>query len=80
MEATVGENIRRIRKERKLTQVALAKAMYDDIRRQAYISAVERGEYVPELENLVKFAEALSCSVADIQPLVTFTPAQERAS
>lgn len=72
MDETTGENIRRIRRERGLTQIALAEAMYGDSRRQAYISAIERGEYEPELETLVKFAEALNCSVADIQPLVSF--------
>ncbi|WP_373290730.1 helix-turn-helix domain-containing protein [Deinococcus seoulensis] len=46
--------------------------MFGDSRRQAYISAVERGEYEPALETLVKFAEALSCAISDIQPLVSF--------
>lgn len=73
MDAQVGRNIRRLRKERGITQNALAQTMFGDARRQAYISAVERGEYEPELDTLVKFAEALSCAVSDIQPLVSFS-------
>nr|WP_191299476.1 helix-turn-helix transcriptional regulator [Deinococcus indicus] len=72
MDAHVGKNIRRLRKERGITQISLAETMFGDSRRQAYISAVERGEYEPALETLVKFAEALSCAVSDIQPLVSF--------
>lgn len=80
MDGAVGENIRRIRRERKVTQIVLAERMYGDSRRQAYISAVERGEYIPELDTLIRFAQALSCSVADIQPLVSYDHSKEKVS
>lgn len=72
---TVGANIRRIRKERGMTQIQLAERMFQDRRRQSYISSVERGSYVPDLPNLMLFADALLCAVSDIQPLVSYIPA-----
>jgi transcriptional regulator with XRE-family HTH domain len=59
------EEIRRIRKERGLTQRGLAAASGVD---QATISQVESGKHRPNLETLDKLAEALSVGVAEFFP------------
>jgi DNA-binding XRE family transcriptional regulator len=75
----VGQNIRRHRKACGLSQEELAKEMFQDARRQTYVSAVERGVYTPDLPNLVLFATALRCTLSDIQPLICCMPAREIA-
>lgn len=69
--ATTGENIKRLRKERGLTQVGLAQALGWPAERQSHISAWERGAIEPGLDSLIELALALNCSVADIQHAVT---------
>lgn len=60
---SVGDNIQRLRKERKLTQASLAKkANISEISIRKY----ESGDRAPKIETLIKIAEALDCEVSDI--------------
>ena len=56
-------NVRKLRKERKLTQKQLAELV--DVSESA-ICNIENGKRSPKFETLLKLAEALDCSVADI--------------
>ena len=59
-----GETLRRLRKERDLTQVALAKQIGVS---NVYISALERGEKpAPRLEIVVSLAAALSIDESEL--------------
>lgn len=62
-EATVGANIRRLRKAKGLTQEQLAHEAEIAMR---YIAGVERGEENPSLKYLVKIAEALDAEPAEL--------------
>ena len=66
--ANVGEAVRRERERLGLSQVELAVRMGFPRERQSYVSGVERGIYIPNTLNLLKFAEALA---VDIQQLVS---------
>lgn len=57
---TIARNIARIRKEKGITQEALA---YQAGLNRAYIGYIERGERKPTIETLEKIAKALKCSV-----------------
>lgn len=54
------ENIKRFRKEQKLTQDAVAEACGVD---RATISKWETGEFAPRVEKLPKLAAILNCSL-----------------
>ena len=62
-EKIVGRNIRRLRKERGLTQEQLADQAGMAMR---YLSGVERGEENPTLRFLAKLADALGVPLADL--------------
>ena len=68
-----GDAMRRMRKERGLSQEALAEAanLTDD-----YIGFIERGENVPTLTVILKVSIALDCTPAEL--LADFTPAALR--
>ena len=59
----VGENIARIRKERKLTQQELANKLFVTV--QA-VSGWERGQFLPSVDNLVDLSKVLECNLTDI--------------
>lgn len=60
---SIGENIRRIRKERGLTQEELAKKVYVGA---PMICMIERGTKAPSLQLGKELAEALGVSVDDL--------------
>jgi transcriptional regulator with XRE-family HTH domain len=55
-----GKNLRRLRRERGLTQQQLAKLSGSHVN---YIGGLERGERNPTLTKLVALAEGLGCSL-----------------
>lgn len=58
-----GRNVRRLRKEKGLSQEDLA---YRAHLHRTYVGGVERGERNISLENIVAISAALGCSVADL--------------
>ena len=56
-EKVVGENVRRLRKERGLTQEQLALSADLDLR---YLGGIERGEHNPTVSVLGRFADVLN--------------------
>lgn len=60
---TIAKNIARIRKEKGITQEALA---YQAGLNRAYIGYIERGERKPTLETIEKIAQALKVRVKEI--------------
>lgn len=58
----VGEKVRKIRNEKKLSLRQLA-TMTD--MNHAYLSRIENGKVQPSVESLTKIAKALGCDVAD---------------
>lgn len=64
---TFGENLRRIRENRKpkkMTLKELADAL--GIAEPSNLSTLENGDRLPEPETIVRYAEALGCSPADL--------------
>jgi transcriptional regulator with XRE-family HTH domain len=68
-----GDAMRRMRKERGLSQEALAEAA---TLTADYIGFIERGENVPTLTVILKVSIALNCTPAEL--LADFTPAALR--
>ncbi|PCJ99467.1 MAG: transcriptional regulator [Zetaproteobacteria bacterium] len=60
---TVGKNLARIRKEKGLSQEALA---FECDLHRTYISGIERGIRNPSIVNLDKIAKALKVSVKEL--------------
>ena len=60
--ATVGERLRRMRKERKLTQSDLARQIGIQ---QSDLSRMEKGEYRVSLDNLFKLLSVFGMSIAE---------------
>lgn len=60
---SLGDNIKRLREERKLTQERLAEKL--DVSFQA-ISSWERGEYNPETDKIIKLAEVFDVSISNL--------------
>ena len=60
---SIGENIRRIRKERGMTQEELAKKVYVA---GSMICMIERGTKVPSMPTGKAIAEALGVSMEDL--------------
>lgn len=63
IEQVVGENVRRIRLERGISQEALA---YDAEVDRSYLGSLERGEKNPTVRLLARIAEVLECGVSDL--------------
>jgi transcriptional regulator with XRE-family HTH domain len=61
--AAFGEAVRALRKQRELSQEALAFACELD---RTYVSGIERGERNPSLTNILKIARALSTRPAEL--------------
>jgi transcriptional regulator with XRE-family HTH domain len=61
-EQIVGHNIRRLRKERDLTQEKLALDAKMDLR---YLGGIERGEHNPTVEMMGRLAEVLGVHPRD---------------
>lgn len=53
------------------TQVEVAREAFDDERRQSYVSTLERGEALPDVQTLLKLGKALSFSLSDIEDAVS---------
>ena len=64
----IGERIKRIRKERKLTQETIVEEM-EKYMNPNTISAIERGTVDPKISTLNKIAKVLKVQLADIIPL-----------
>ena len=60
--ATIGGRLRRLRKDRNLTQAELARQIGIQ---QSDLSRMEKGEYRVSLDNLVKILSALDLHIAD---------------
>lgn len=71
-EAIVGANVRRLRKERGLTQEALAAKTGKTVR---YVAGVERGQENPSIRTLAMIAAALGVGPADLLAAVVQTDA-----
>ena len=63
IEHVVGQNVRRIRRERGVSQEALA---YDAGVARGYMSGIERGEKNPTVKLLARIAQVLRCTVAEL--------------
>jgi len=61
----IGKNIQRLRKRTRWTQATLSKVAGIP---QGQISSYENGNDVPKIDNLIRLAEAFSCSVVAIDP------------
>lgn len=59
----LGKNLKRIRKEKGITQEKLEELSGLD---RGYISGVERGVRNPSIKNIEKLAKALKISVSDL--------------
>jgi transcriptional regulator with XRE-family HTH domain len=62
-EEIVGQNVRRLRKARRLTQEALAHGAEIDTR---YVGGIERGEENPSVAVLGRIAEVLAVDPAEL--------------
>ena len=59
----LGENIRRIREEKGMTQIELCRKLKVD---RAYMSNVENGKKNPTLSTIEKIAKALGVSLEEL--------------
>ena len=59
----LGENLKKLRLKKKMSQGDLAKALDVD---RAYISNIENGRMNPTLSTLEKIAKALKASIKDL--------------
>jgi transcriptional regulator with XRE-family HTH domain len=62
-----GRVLRRLRKEKKLSQVELGLSIP---LQGKYVSLLEKGEYQPKLETIFRIADALECSPFELIKLV----------
>lgn len=60
---SIGDNIKRLRKEQKLTQIELAKKAQIS---RSYLADVEKDRYNASVETLKSIAAALGCSISDL--------------
>ena len=63
---SIGQNIRRRRKEKHLTQESLAANVETSAQ---YISRIERGQVCPSLEFLYRLSAALECPIVHQVPV-----------
>lgn len=73
MQEAIALFLRERRKAAGKTQVQVAEEVFEDGRRQGYVSTLERGEAVPDLPTLLKLGKALNFSLADIEDAVCST-------
>lgn len=66
MRDTVGQNIRAQREKLGWTLAELAERMFNDRRRQSYISSVENGHKAIDVDRLADFAHALNCPAGSL--------------
>lgn len=59
----IGENIRRLRKSKRMTQQKLSRAIYAN---QDMVCNWELGKHAPSAYYLIRLAEAFGCSVDEI--------------
>lgn len=59
----IGENIKKYRKERKLTQIGLAEVLSKS---ESTIQKYESGKVIPDTSTLIKIAVALDVNIADL--------------
>lgn len=59
----IGDNIKRLRKEQKLTQIELAKKAQIS---RSYLADVENDRYNASVETLKSIAAALDCNISDL--------------
>lgn len=71
MNNTIGENIKKVRKQKHMTQRELAEAIG---MRDAAISQYEKGIVTPPLETLKQLADVLGINPAD---LIDYTPMEK---
>jgi transcriptional regulator with XRE-family HTH domain len=60
----VGQNVRYMREQNKLTQKALAERL--SYRSPQFVSDIERGKFLPKLVTLAKLGVALGCTANDL--------------
>lgn len=60
---SIGQNIKRYRKQAQMSQIELAKASGLSI---GTIQGYEQGRYVPKIDNIKKLADALNCTPDDL--------------
>lgn len=60
---SIGDNIKRLRKEQKLTQIELAKKAQIS---RSYLADVENDRYNASVETLKSIAAALDCNISDL--------------
>lgn len=63
IEQVVGQNVRRIRLERRMSQEALA---YETEIDRSYLGALERGEKNPTIRLIARIAAVLDCAIPDL--------------
>ena len=59
----LGENLRRIRVEKKITQAQLASALSAD---KSFVSNIENGKTNPTLSTITNLAESLGVEVSEL--------------
>ncbi len=64
--ASFGENLRRLRRERRLTQAALALAVGLSERSKGYVSELEHGRKPPTTEMVVKLAKLFDVTTDEL--------------
>ena len=68
---SIGQNIRRRRKEKHLTQESLAANVETSAQ---YISRIEGGQVCPSLEFLYRLSAALECPIYSLLPSTALLP------
>lgn len=71
MQEAIAQFLRERRRAEGKSQVQVAEEVFDDGRRQSYISVLERGEALPDIPTLLKLGKALSFSLSDIEDAVS---------
>ena len=70
-----GEKLRKIRREKGISQQKLAEKL--GYKSNSYIAEVERGKFIPKEEKLKKIAKALGVSFSEIKDLLVESKIEE---
>jgi len=70
-----GERLRKIRKEKKISQQKLAEKL--GYKTNSYIAEVEKGKFIPSQEKLKKIAKALGISFSQMKALLVESKLEE---